>query len=365
MQHTTLPPITDPTEVRMPKSKLFMAFCERCLRDMKDVPFALLIAKILGSVVLLGILLYMPFIKGWLWWVVAAVYFYISNFVYKAPFGLMTHCVSHRPLFKRECGWMRHIMPWLIGPFFGQSPGTYYSHHVGMHHPENNLEDDDSTTILFQRDSFGDFLLYVAKFVFIGFYNLTRYFNIRKRHKLRNKVMIGELGLFAFWAVMCLVNWQATVVVFILPFVISRIIMMLGNWAQHAFVDYDDPANFFKNSVTCINTPYNHKCFNDGYHTSHHLRPNLHWTEYPDHLKNHLSEFRKHRALIFNGISYVHIWWNLMTRNYDRLASHIVNLDGMFATHAEVVAYLKSRTQKMPRRGITSESLRMRGAARA
>ena len=30
---------------------------------------------------------------------------------------------------------------------FGQSPGTYYAHHIGMHHPEENLEADASTTI--------------------------------------------------------------------------------------------------------------------------------------------------------------------------------------------------------------------------
>ncbi len=77
------------------------------------------------------------------------------------------------------------------------------------------------------------------------------------------------------------VNFPATLVVFILPFVISRIIMMVGNWAQHAFIDAGDPSNHYKNSITCINTKYNHKCWNDGYHISHHVKPNMHWTEHP------------------------------------------------------------------------------------
>lgn len=355
---TSLPSLTDPVAVAVPRPTVFSRFWLSLIRDPRDLPFVLCTVKISLTVLPLGVLLYLPFVTGWLWWVIAAVYLYLNNFVFKGPFGLMTHCVSHRPLFTRKYDWMNQYLPWVVGPFFGQSPGTYFSHHVGMHHPENNLEDDDSTTIFFQRDSFRDFWLYVAKFVFIGFYNLVTYFQKRNRKKLRNMVLYGELSLFGFWIAMCFVNWPATLVVFILPFFISRVIMMLGNWSQHAFVDFDTPENAFTNSVTCINTGYNHKCWNDGYHTSHHLQPNLHWTEYPGHLQSHLSDFRANNALIFDGIHYLHIWWYLMMKNYSRLADRLINLDGMFASKAEAVALLKSRTRKMPRRGITSESLR-------
>ena len=56
---------------------------------------------------------------------------------------------------------------------------------------------------------------------------------------------------------------------------------MMGNWTQHAFVDGEDPGNAYKNSITCINVKYNKKCWNDGYHISHHIRPAMHWTEHP------------------------------------------------------------------------------------
>jgi fatty acid desaturase len=359
---TTLPLLTDPAEVATPPSNAYWRFWLSLIRDPRDMPFLMCTLKITLTVVPLGILLYMPFITGWWWWVIAVAYLYINNFIFKGPFGLMTHCVSHRKLFVKKYGWMNQYLPWVIGPFFGQSPGTYFSHHVGMHHPENNLEDDDSTTILFQRDSFKDFWKYVAKFVFIGFYNLVSYFQRKNRKKLRNMTIYGELSLIFFWVAMCFVNWQATVVVFILPFLISRVIMMLGNWSQHAFVDYDTPQNFFTNSITCVNTSYNHKCWNDGYHTSHHLLPHLHWTEYPDHVRNNLGAFKKNKALIFHGIHYLHIWWYLMTGNYSRLADHLINIDGMFASKQEAIALLKSRTRKMPRRGITSDYLRQKAA---
>ncbi len=34
---------------------------------------------------------------------------------------------------------MNHVIPWLLGPFFGQTPNTYFAHHMGMHHREENL----------------------------------------------------------------------------------------------------------------------------------------------------------------------------------------------------------------------------------
>ena len=62
-------------------------------------------------------------------------------------------------LLHRHCnfGWANYYIPWVLGPFFGESPETYFAHHVGMHHAENNLEDDISTTLPYVRDSAVDF----------------------------------------------------------------------------------------------------------------------------------------------------------------------------------------------------------------
>ena len=42
-----------------------------------------------------------------------------------------------------------------------------------------------------------------------------------------------------------------------------RALIMVGNWAQHAFIDRGDPANIHRNSSTCINCCDNLRCFND------------------------------------------------------------------------------------------------------
>jgi fatty acid desaturase len=133
--------------------------------------------------------------------------------------------------------------------------------------------------------------------------------------------------------------------------------MMVGNFAQHSFVDFDDPANNFKNSINRINTPYNKKCWNDGYHIDHHIRPAMHWTEYPVHFQENIKDFGENKALVFEGLDFLKVWLYLMKKRYDKLADHLVNINGEFKSEEEAIALMKSRTAKMPKRGITMKSV--------
>ena len=143
------------------------------------------------------------------------------------------------------------------------------------------------------------------------------------------------------------VNFPATLVVFILPFVISRIIMMMGNWAQHAFICPLEPDNAYKNSITCINTKYNHKCWNDGYHISHHIKPSMHWTEHPVYFRQTIHEYIANDAIVFDGIHFLHVWCWLMTKRYDLLAKHFVNIGNRFSSDEEIMEFLRNRTKKI------------------
>lgn len=342
-----LPVIVDPVFSDNLNYSSIDNFWLKLIRDERDLPFVYLTLKISLTMVPLAILMYMPFVTGWIWWLVAAGYFYLNNFLFKGPFGLMLHCTSHRPWFKKKYSVWNLYLPWFIGLFFGQTPETYASHHLGMHHRENNMENDLSSTMHYQRDSLRDFSKYLMNFVVLGIIPLVKYFRERKQNKIAFKVIRGEI----FFVLMCVglgfVNWPATLMVFILPFLISRIIMMMGNWAQHSFVDVEDPGNHYKNSITCINTPYNKKCWNDGYHISHHIKPAMHWTKHPEHLQDNLSDYAENRALVFEGIEFLTVWVNLMNKRYEKLASHVVNINGVFSSEQEIIDLLKSRATKI------------------
>ncbi|GAB3490789.1 hypothetical protein GCM10027341_02970 [Spirosoma knui] len=322
-------------------------FFLRYIKDERDLPFVFLSIRISLVLIPLSVLLFMPFVTGWVWWTVAAVHFYVSNFVFKGPFGLMLHCTSHRPFFKPEYGWMNNYLPWIVAPFFGHTPETYYSHHIGMHHPENNLEDDESSTMAYQRDSFRSFLAYFGQFFVRGVHDLLTYLRWKKRPKLAKRALIGEITFGIICLGLLFINWPATVLVFLLPLFIYRFIAMLGNWTQHAFVDFEDPGNAYKNSITCINVKYNKKCWNDGYHISHHVRPAMHWTEHPVFFQKTLDKYAQNQAIIFDGLDFLQVFFLLMRGRYDKLAHNMVNVNGTFADDADAIALLRRRTQRI------------------
>jgi len=338
--------ITDPVSVSKPANSLDRFFVS-LLRDERDLPFVHLTIKITATLLPLAALLYIPGIPTWIWWIAAIAYQFFNNVSFKGPYGLMMHCTSHRSWFKPEYGLLNYYLPWVIGPFFGQTPETYYTHHVGMHHPENNMPDDESSTMKFQRDSLKDFSVYVGTFLFAGIYHLCSYFVRKNRKRLLYRSVRGELLFIAMCVALCFVNWPATLVVFILPFFTFRIIAMTGNWAQHAFIAADAPDNCYKNSVTCINTKYNVKCWNDGYHISHHIDHTMHWTEHPAYFKRTLNEYIVNDAIVFDGIHFLHVFIYLMRDRYDLLAKHFVNIGNRFRTDEEVMAFLRSRTGKI------------------
>ena len=263
-------------------------------------------------------------------------------------FTLMLHCTSHRQLFKPRYRALNQIIPWLLAPFFGQTPNTYFAHHMGMHHREENLAGDLSTTMPFQRDSLGHWLRYLGRFLGFCLIDLTRYMKRGHKERLMQRVLIGELVFWGLFACLLATRPWPTLVVFWAPLILIRCLMMAGNWAQHAFIASDRPDNPYTASITCINTRYNRRCFNDGYHIGHHLQARAHWTEYPAELENNLARYGANDAIVFEGLDFFIVWLLLMTGSWQRLARAFVQLPGApVRSHAQVVALLKDRVRPL------------------
>ncbi len=315
------------------------------INDSRDAPFLKLMVEGVAWCVPASVLMFWP---GMFRWWMAPIYLVVTFWFLFPPFTLMLHCTSHRVLFRKEHAWMNEIIPWVLSPFFGQVPRTYAAHHIGMHHAEANLWEDDSSTLPYQRDSLADFGVYFGKFMTIGMINLTRYLWRKRRHKLARRALLGCLF---FWGAVVLLgwfNWAATCTVLLVPMVLARLLMMSGNWAQHAFVDPGDPANSYRNSITCIEVGYNDKCFNDGYHIGHHLDAKMHWTEMRRDFDEHRAEYLAQGAVVFRGLDYLMIWALLMVGAYKTLARHMVQLGPTEVPEADRIALLHARLKPIP-----------------
>lgn len=315
------------------------------LRDERDLIFVNTAARLTLLVVVPGLLLFVPGVFRW--WMAPLWAAWLAKVGF-GPYILMLHCVSHRPTFKKGVStfWSKYV-PWLLGPFFGQSPDSYYIHHLGMHHAEGNLNTDLSSTMAYRRDSLAHWLHYWARFVFFGYLHVPTYLSARKKDRLRKRFIAGELAWWIGAALLIGLAPGPAITVFVIPMMLIRTFFMSGNWGQHAFVDVDDPNNPYKNSNNLTNHRYNRRCFNDGYHIVHHLTPALHWSEMPAAYYDNWQTYAEQDAIVFDALGNNQtVWFCLMTKNYEKLAKHMVVFPGRERTVQERIEFLKSRTQR-------------------
>jgi fatty acid desaturase len=242
---------------------------------------------------------------------------------------------------------------------FGMPTG-YREHHTGMHHVADNGGEDLSSTIRYQRDSFANFLVYFARFFFLCVFELPRYLREKNRLKLARRALVGEL---AQWALvlgsLLIIDWRFGLVVFALPFFICRFMMMVGNWGQHAFINFGKKNNGLANAISCINSAYNKRCFNDGYHVGHHMRANRHWSELPADFIANKEKYAQEGVIVFEGLDFFLVSLLLWTGQYKTLARRFVRL-GAPMTDEEIILLLKERVK--PEHVWTAENIDLREA---
>lgn len=334
--------LTDPDSAPTYGDSAFSLWCQGVLHDKRDEVFIrLTIQMLLVMSALMGglyaALKYAPvhpllpiavYLGAWGWFV--------------SPVILMLHNTMHRPFLKKH-KWFDRAHPFIMSFFFG-IPTGYREHHIGMHHAEDNMLHDLSSTLRFQRDSFLHFLAYFGRFFFFAALELPNYLAKNKKKGMARRALLGELGHYAVIAGGIAIDWRFGVVAFLIPWATVRFMMMVGNWGQHAFINVHHKNNGIANSITCINTTYNRRCFNDGYHISHHLMAARHWTEHPKELLKNRDKYVAEGAIVFQGVDFFMVSVLLWAGRYDVLSKRYVRL-GEPKTDAEVEALLRERVK--------------------
>jgi fatty acid desaturase len=187
--------------------------------------------------------------------------------------------------------------------------------------------------------------LYTGRFLFAIHFELTKYMINKNRTQMAVRGIGSDLVHMALMAALCFFNWQATVAAFVVPYIMIRLAMMWGNWGQHAFIDPLAPGDSLKNSITCIDSVYNRRCFNDGYHIGHHVKQNRHWTEMPQDFDANMDRYLKEGSIVFRGVDFFMVSLFLFLKRYDWLSKRFVRLPGDTRTDADIEVFLRSRTR--------------------
>lgn len=98
----------------------------------------------------------------------------------------------------------------------------------------------------------------------------------------------------------------------------------------------------------------NRFCFNDGYHTSHHLNPQMHWYDQPNTFMRTQSRYENEYALVFRDLDYVMLTYRLLQKDYSYIAKHMVPI-GVSQTAMSTqdkIAMLRMKTKKFSEEDI-------------
>ncbi|KAJ1560680.1 hypothetical protein HK096_007623 [Nowakowskiella sp. JEL0078] len=266
------------------------------------------------------------------------------------------HNACHRPLFKKDSWLLSLWIPYILGPFCGQTWNTYYFHHIKMHHIADNGPEDASSTLLYQRDSLPGWVVYFGRFYLWTWYDLGHFFMAKSQYLPLITLLGGEYLTIAaaLYGVYFSKYSLATIFVFVIPFHLVRLGMMQGNWTQHAFLDRNDPhGGGRKNSITCISSPFNARSYNDGYHASHHLNPLRHWMDHPRMFVKQRQLYFDEEAVIFKDLNYLDVWLKLITDDYKGLAKYWIHVGyGPKPSDDEIVVMLRKKTQRFSKEEI-------------
>ncbi|OAA47008.1 fatty acid desaturase [Metarhizium rileyi] len=287
-----------------------------------------------------------------------AILHFIMQMYYVGTYTLMQHQHIHqRGILANKYAFFDTAFPYILDPLMGHTWNSYYYHHVKHHHVEGNGPDDLSTTIRYRRDSVVDFLRYVGRFFFLVWLDLPLYFLGKNRYSMAFKAAGSEFSTYTFYYLVSrVVGTQPTVFVYILPLIMLRMGLMVGNWGQHAFVDSDEPVSDFRSSITVVDVASNRFCFNDGYHTSHHLNPLRHWRDHPISFLEQKQTYANEGALVFHNIDFLMITFRLLCKDYEHLAKCLVPMGNQInLTMDGRVELLKRMTKKFSEEEIAQK----------
>lgn len=341
--------LTDPEQAPTYGGGLISRWCKRSLCDMRDEVFVHLSLKVTAvmSAAMVGLFVALHRASLPAPFALAAVAAYLGLWGwYSAPVILMLHNTMHRPFIRRP-RWLNRVHAYLMSFLFG-IPTGYAEHHLGMHHVEDNMELDLSSTRRYRRDSFLHFLVYFGRFFFLIIVELPLYLLRKRRRTMAWRALGGEIAHLAIIAGAMALDLRFGLVAFALPTFAVRFLMMAGNWGQHAFLNAARENDGIANSISCVNSGYNRRAFNDGYHIGHHLKANRHWTEMPADLRANAERYGREGAIVFDGLDFFLVSLLLWTGRWGVLARRYVRLDGVPRSDDEVVAMLKARVLPLP-----------------
>lgn len=169
-----------------------------------------------------------------------------------------------------------------LGLLTGHPTSSIVTAHNVRHHGHNQSELDwvRCSVVGFRRNWLN---LAVFPFVAVARMRRERPSDLRawrvRRPALYRQAVVERVSLGTFVGVLVALDWQATLVYLVTPWLFGQWAIVTINLFQHQGCD---PASAWDHSRNVTGRLVNWFVLNNGFHAAHHVRPALHWSRLPE-----------------------------------------------------------------------------------
>jgi len=193
--------------------------------------------------------------------------------------AVISHNHNHLGIWRSKA--LNLLNSYVISLFYGHPAVAWVPTHNQVHHKLNNKPGDSSQSPKWFR---GNHLAALLVYPVLTNLAQTRDINaflkgLWKRDRPAFYAAASEyVVFFGTMVALLLVDWRRTLLFLFIPQQVALFSIQVVNYLQHietdAYSDWNHSRNFVSRSLNLL-------LFNNGYHTVHHLKPGVHWSELP------------------------------------------------------------------------------------
>lgn len=220
---------------------------------------------------------------------------YVLSLYFAITVAVIAHNHNHVPIWKSS--FLNQVTNNWITLLYGFPAFAWKPTHNINHHKLNNREGDYTITYRYsERNNLLTLLTYPSISSYfqqspVMNYLKSLYKNDRKDFYFAILQYI-TLGLFII--ITLIMDWRKSLLYVIIPQQVALFTIMIFNYIQHVHADEESDLNHSRNFTSRFT---NFMMFNNGYHTVHHMKANLHWSQLPeahakiaDQIQPHLNQ---------------------------------------------------------------------------
>lgn len=221
--------------------------------------------------------------------------FNVITFVWACFMGVtvsvMAHNHNHLPIWKSKR--LNQLTDYWITVFYGFPAFAWIPTHNANHHRYTNREPDYTRTYRYTERN--NLLTLVTYPTISGLHQQSAIKNYLQKlwHNNRSRFWfsISQYGVLITWVVgALLLDWKKALLYVVIPQQVGLYAVLIFNYVQHIHADEESEYNHSRNIVGFW---LNALLFNNGFHTVHHMKPTMHWSDTPqghaEHVEPHID----------------------------------------------------------------------------